>query len=394
MLDRSSAFSAEEASDNQKLGVGRLGFFDRLTKHASKLGGLFVVTVVIPTICAIFYFGLFASSVYISEAKFVVRSPEKASSSGLGFLLKTAGFSNAGEEVYAARDFVESRDALRTLNRTGDFERAYSKPSISYFDRFGSFLAGNSFEDLFKYYQKKVEVRNDTASSIVTLTVRAYTPRDAQRFNENLLEMAEATVNRLNTRGRQDLIRFAQTEVDDAQQRARASALALSDYRNREGVVDPERQAAIQLQMIAKLQDELIATRNQITQVRAFAPQNPQIAVLEVKMQSLSHQIDQETGKVAGDKGSLSSTAARYQRLVLDDQFSEKQLASAMASLEEARNEARRKQVYVERIVQPNLPDDSLEPRRLRGILATIALGVIAWGVLTMLLAGVREHQA
>ncbi len=394
MLDRSSAFSAEEASENQKAGVARPSLLGRLTKRASNLGALFVLTIVVPTICAIIYFGLFASSVYISEAKFVVRSPEKASSSGLGFFLKTAGFSNAGDEIYAAQDFVRSRDALRTLNRGDDFERAYRNPSISYFDRFGSFFAGNSFEDLFKYYQKKIEVRHDTASSIMTLTVRAYTPRDAQRFNEHLLEMAEATVNRLNTRGRQDLIRFAQVEVDGAQQRARASALALSDYRNREGVVDPERQAAVQLQMVAKLQDELIATKNQLTQIRAFAAQNPQIEVLEVKVRSLSRQIDEEIGKVAGDRGSLSSTAARYQRLVLDNQFSERQLASAMASLEEARNEARRKQVYVERIVQPNLPDDPLEPRRLRGVLATLALGVIAWGVLSMLLAGVREHQA
>ena len=63
-----------------------------------------------------------------------------------------------------------------------------------------------------------------------------------------------------------------------------------------------------------------------------------------------------------------------------------------MASLQEAQNEARRKQAYVERVSQPNLPDEALEPRRLRGILATFALGLVAWGILKMLFAGVREH--
>jgi len=48
----------------------------------------------------------------------------------------------------------------------------------------------------------------------------------------------------------------------------------------------------------------------------------------------------------------------------------------------------------VERIVQPSHPDKPLEPRRLRGILVTFLLGLVAWGILSMLLAGVREHKA
>lgn len=395
MLDRSSAFSAEEQA-GQTTGTAspRPSVLERVVERIRKIGLIFVLTVIVPTSCAALYFGFFASEVYISEAKFVVRSPDKPATSGLGMLLKTAGFSNAGDEIYAAQEFVQSRDALRALNRNGAFERAYNQPSVSVFDRFGAWGFGTSFEDLFKYYTKKVSVSHDTASSITVLTVRAYTPRDAQRFNEQLLEMAESTVNRLNTRGRQDLIRFAEFEVTHAKSAAWNAAAALSAYRNQEGVVDPERQAAVQIQMISKLQDELIATRNQLLQVKAFAPQNPQVEVLQVRAAGLSRQIDEQLGKVAGDRRSLSSSAAQYQRLALDNQFAEKQLASAMASLEEARNEARRKQAYVERIVQPNMPDDSLEPRRLRGIAATFALGLIAWGIVTMLFAGVREHKA
>jgi capsular polysaccharide transport system permease protein len=46
----------------------------------------------------------------------------------------------------------------------------------------------------------------------------------------------------------------------------------------------------------------------------------------------------------------------------------------------------------LERIVQPSRPDTALEPRRVRGVLATLGLGLIVWGVLTMLVAGVKEH--
>jgi capsular polysaccharide transport system permease protein len=64
-----------------------------------------------------------------------------------------------------------------------------------------------------------------------------------------------------------------------------------------------------------------------------------------------------------------------------------------MASLEQARNEAQRKQLYLERIVQPNKPDIAIEPQRIRSILTTFVVGLIAWGILSILVAGVREHH-
>jgi capsular polysaccharide transport system permease protein len=358
-----------------------------------KLNPLFFVTVVVPTIFAVLYFAVFASDVYISESRFVVRSPDKQSTSGLGILLKSSGFANAGDEIYAARDYVLSRDALQALNRQGAFARAYTGSNISVFDRFDGWGQSGSFEDLYKYYEKKVSIDQDTTSSIVTLSVRAYTPQQAMRFNEQLLEMAESTVNKLNERGRQDLIRFGLREVDDAKRTSQAAAVALAVYRNREGVVDPEKQATVQLQMISKLQDDLIGTRTQLRELRAYAPQNPQIAVLVTRAKGLTTEINEQLGMVAGNSKSLSSRAAEYQRLSLETQFAEKQLASAMASLENAQNEARRKQAYVERIVEPNQPDSALEPRRLRGIFSVFVLGLAAWGILSMLIAGMLEHK-
>lgn len=354
---------------------------------------LFLLTVVLPTVLAVLYFGLFASDVYVSESRFVVRSPDKPAASGLGVLLKSAGFSNAGDEIFAAHDYVKSRDALRELNRNNAVKNAYGNASVSIFDRFNPLGTDGSFEDLFDYYRKKVDIQYATTSSITTLTVRAFTARDAQRINAQLLGLSESLVNRLNERGRTDLIQYSTREVQESEQAARQAALELARFRNANGIIDPERQATVQLQMISKLQDELIGARLQLLQLRSMAPENPQIPVLQVRITGLAREIDRQLGLVAGDRRSLSATAAQYQRLQLEREFADKRLAAAMNSLEEARNEARRKQAYVERIAQPSLPDEAREPRRLRGILATLLLGLVAWGILRMLLAGVREHH-
>lgn len=364
----------------------------RLKSRVSGRAALFLVTVIVPTLAAILYYGFIASDVYISESQFVVRSPDKPTTSGLGVILKTAGFSS-GDEVYSAQSYVQSRDALRAINRGNDFRDAYSAPFISLFDKFNPLNSDGSFESLYRYYQKKISIAHDSTSSISKLTVRAYSPDAALKFNTELLLMAEATVNRLNERGRQDLILFAEREVDDAKAKSAAAALKLARFRNMSGVVDPEKQATVQLQMISKLQDEMIASRNQLMQLRAYAPANPQIPVLRTQIGGLQHDIEIELSKVAGSSRSLSAAAAQYQRLQLESQVADKQLGAAIASLEDARNEARRKQAYVERIEQPNLPDSAVEPHRLRGMLSVFVFGLIAFGVASMLVAGMREHR-
>jgi capsular polysaccharide transport system permease protein len=364
-----------------------------LKKRLSRINRLFLLTVIVPTVLATLYFGLIASDVYVSESRFVVRSPDKQMGTGLGALLKGAGFSRAQDDSYTVHDYVLSRDALKEINDKLGVGKAFASSQVDLFSRFGGLDFDLSFEALHHYYQKKVEMLQDSASSISTLTVRAYTAQDAVGINQKLLELSEALVNRMNERGRQDLIRSAALEVSNAETKAKAAGLALSAYRTAKGVVDPERQATAQLQQVAKLQDELIATKTQLAQLKAFTPQNPQIPAMQLRAKTLQGEMDIETGKVTGDGRSLSNKAADYQRLALEREFADKQLGSALASLELARNEAQRKQVYIERIVQPSLPDLAMEPRRLRSILATFVLGLVAWGILSMLLAGVREHQ-
>lgn len=352
---------------------------------------LFWLTVVLPTLIAIVYYGFIAADVYISESRFVVRSPERQTASPLGMLLKGTGFTRSQDDSYTVQDFILSRDAMRALDEKLNLRSAFGKGDL--FSRFPGLDWDDSFENMHRYYQKMVGVQLDPVSSIATVTVRAFSAEEAQKINQYLIEMSETLVNQLNERGRQDMIRFAANEVAEAEKKARDAALALARYRNEKGVIDPEKQSTIPLQQIAKLQDELIATKAQLAQLQMLTRDNPQIPVLKQRIQMLENEIELESARVAGSGRSLASKAAEFQRLALDKEFADKQLASALVSLEQARNEARRQQLYLERIAQPNLPDAAMEPRRLRNILAVFVLGLIAWGVLSMLIAGIREHQ-
>lgn len=367
-----------------------VGNFRKLARRADIFALIFII---IPTAISAVYFGFLASDVYISESRFVVRSPDKPAQTGLGVLFKGLGFSNAGDEMAISREAVLSRDALRTLEKQHAFSQAFRRTNISIFNRFDPFGFATSFEDLYQYYLGKVDVEQNSSTSVATLKVKAYSPKDAQKFNAQLLSMAEETVNKLNVRGRQDLIRYSESEYESAKDYARKAALSLSYYRNQKKILDPEAQASAQLQMVSKLQDELISSQSELRLLQNLTPQNPRIPILQQKADGLSGEIQAQLAALAGGRNSLATNSAQYQRLILESQFADKQLAASMAALEQARNEARRQQAYVERIVQPNLPDYPEEPRRLRGILTTFVLGLVAWGIARMLLAGLMEHR-
>lgn len=354
---------------------------------------LLVAIVVLPTLVAVIYFGLLASDVYISESRFVVRAPGKSNMSSLGTILGSTGFASANDDSYAVVDYVESRNALADSNKDGMVRRIYSEPAISLIDRFGGPLGGQTDEHLYKYFGNKVDIAFDASSQVTTLKVSAYTPGDARKLNERLLEYSERLINRLSERGRADAIESAQVQVEGARSKARNAIVALGQFRNQSGILDPEKQAAINLQMISKLQDALLAERTQLAQLEAYTPRNPQIPATRTRIRVLEREIARQSGNVAGAPRSLSAAAMRYQQLQFDSDFAGKQLAIALGALQEAEKDARRKQIYVERIAEPNLPDYPLEPRRIRGILATLVLSLLLWGVVVTLTAGIREHR-
>ena len=385
------------ALENEAVGASSVRRFPRDIRVPNPLKTpgttLFIAIVAFPTLLAVIYFGLLASNVYISESRFVVRSPGKPSGSPLGTLLGSSGFASANDDSYAVVDYVRSRNALSDSNEDGMVRRIYSEPGISVLDRFDSPFRGQSNEQLYRYFGNKVDISFDSSSQVTTLQVSAYDPKDARTLNERLLERSEQLINRLSERGRTDAIQSAQVQVEEARRKARNAIVALGQFRNSSGIIDPEKQASINLQMISKLQDALLAERTQLAQLEAFTPRNPQIPASRTRIRVLEREIARQAGNVAGAPKSHSAAATRYQQLQFDSDFAGKQLAIALAALQEAENDARRKQIYVERIAEPNLPDYPLEPRRIRNILATLVLSLLAWGVLVTLTAGIREHR-
>ena len=200
----------------------------------------FLLAVVLPTLLAALYYGLIASDIYISESRFVIKSPDQKRSqvSTLANLVQTTGLSGGQEQTNEVLTYVRSRDALKALEKNVAVRDRFANPQADILSRFPLPLSDGSFESLFKYYGKMVEARMDTETSTAIIKVKAFDPQDAYRINRELLDLSEGLVNRLNGRAQSKGIIEAQKQVDLATQRARAARVALSQYRNAQALID------------------------------------------------------------------------------------------------------------------------------------------------------------
>lgn len=355
---------------------------------------LFLLTVALPTLVATLYYGLIASDIYVSVSQFVIHSPQQTTQAGgiLGEFLAGAGVSRSQNAGYAVEAYVGSRDALRELNAKLNLRKIFGSPDIDIFDRFPGLHRDNSFEEFYGYFGKHVGVTYDPGTSISILTVSAYTPQSAYEINSLLLSMSERLVNNLNERSREDMIRYAEQDVDLAEQKATQASLALLAYRSKHAVFAPDKQAAIELEGIARLQSELITTEAELAQLKQLSPNNPQIPGLRSRAETLRNAIAGQASKVTGASGSLSARAPEFEQLALESTIADKELGAALAELDATRRDAARQQLYLERLVQPSLPDDSLLPRRFRSVFTIFVVGLILWGVLALVVASIREH--
>lgn len=354
----------------------------------------FVLIVVVPTILAAFYYSFVASNIYISESRFVIKSPNgrPAQLSTLANLLQTTGLSAGQEQANEVLDYVRSRDAIKDLQRSFDVRGAYARSDADFLSRYPKPWWPDSNEMFFKYYNNVVATRFDQDTGSVVLTVKAFTPRDAQKINQNLLQLSEALVNRLNDRAQMTGVVEAKKRQIEAESRLLNANASLTRYRNSQQIVDPAKQAAGTIEIANGLIAERAAMRAQLEVMEKATPANPALPSLRRRIAALDEQIGRFNSQIVGGTGGIASKIGGYENLLVEQEFAAQMLTAAEAGLSQARSEANKQQFYLELIVSPNLPDMPLLPNRLRQVLVVAAalscLYMIGW----MLLVGIIEH--
>lgn len=354
----------------------------------------FALLVILPFLLTTIYYGMIASDIYVSESRFIIKSPERkaASMSSLAGLIETTGLSPGQEQTKEIMDYLRSRDALQDLSKRVNVRDAFMSSAADRLSRFPRLFRQDNFENLYDYYGSMVDVHLDHETGMAVLNVNAFEPSEAKKLNENLLQLSESLVNSLNARANSKTIKEAEARVEVAQYRVRKAREDLGQYRNSSALLDPQQQGMGVLELSNGLIGQVASLRAKLVEIQQAAPNHPSIPALRQRIAALSEQIAAQTGRAVGTPSGIASKMSGYETLAVEQEFATQMLTAANASLEQARAEALKQQYYLERVVQPNKPDKALLPARIKKILTVLfgclCLYLVGW----MLVVGILEH--
>ena len=148
--------------------------------------------------------------------------------------------------------------------------------------------------------------------------------------------------------------------------------------------------------LVTGLEAEATTLRTQISEASSYMKADaPLIKSLTQRLAAVEKQLAEEKLRVAGQnstQGNLNSLVADYEDLSIEAEFAQKQLVSAMASLERARIQQMAQSRYVVAYQQPTLPDESLYPRPFLFTLYVFAGVLLFLGIVSLVWASIREH--
>jgi capsular polysaccharide transport system permease protein len=360
----------------------------------------FALLVLLPTLLVGAYYVAIAADIFESEARFVIRT--RTGATGAGSTDQAGGRTATAASLFAAArpgsdesravvSFVDSHAALQALQREIDVVQLWRRPEADLLARL--WWSQPQLEWLMWYFRRRVQAEFDPETGVMTLRTAAFRPADAKELNERLLRASEGLVNEMTARGIADTLRVAQEDVAKAESRVLAAREAVIAFREREQALDPTRSATGAMDNIGRLEAALAQARADLQERRAFMRNdNPQIQVLVNRIAALQQQIANERGRVTRGDESLTQQVAGFERLDLERQFADRQLASATASLEQARSEVLRQQVFLVRIAEPSTPEWARYPRASFNTLTVFVSLTVLFGIGWLLVVSAREH--
>jgi capsular polysaccharide transport system permease protein len=355
---------------------------------------LAVALLAAPLLASGIYYWLLLSDQYVSETRFVIRSTVTGGVGSLSLMTQTQGLSRAVDEAYLVNEFLTSRDAILLLAREDGLLKALSKPESDIVYGFPTLFSGSTSEALYQHYSQFIDVAYASTTGITTLKVRAFTPHDAQAIATSLLRHAERVVNQLNERAQTDSIQFAVDMAAQAEKRVVSAQMKLAQFRNRTSVIDPDKQSDAILSLVETLSKERSSLETALLETTSSTPNSPRIPALRNRITALGQQILEYNRSLAGGAESMASRKAEYDRLELERELASKSLTAALSTLERARQDVARQQLYLQRVVQPNLPDKSQYPSRLSAMLMIAAMCLAVYWIVKSLADVILAHDA
>lgn len=356
----------------------------------------FFAVVLLPMIIAVWYLWAVADDQFASTTGFTVRKEEGGGATD--FLGNLGQFTGGGgaSDTDILYEFIQSQGMVEAIDLRRDLRTIYSINRES--DLLFSLKNDASIEDLLSYWQRMVRISYDQGTGLIELRVLAFDPQTAQMLAADIVAESQSMINALNAAAREDLMRNAVVELEDAVTRLKIAREALTQFRIVTQIVDPNADLQGQMGVVNNLQQQLAEALIEYDERAQANVTDPRLLQLQRSVEIIRARIaeeretfaSQEVGGVGKDYPTLM---AEYEGLIVDREYAETSYRAALTALDAARAKIARQSRYLASYVEPTLPQTAEYPQRLVLIAVLALFLLLAWSIMALIYYSLRDRR-
>lgn len=370
----------------------------RLARTRMRHWGLlasFLLLVLLPVLGTAWYLWAVAEDQYASTVGFSVRREE--ASNPIDVLGGLAGISSSSSsDTDILYEFLKSQKLVADMDAQLNLRAIWSKPEG---DPVFTFDPDGSIEDLVDYWGRMVRTSYDGSTGLIEIRVLAFTPGEATTIAQAIFDESAKMINALSDIAREDAIRFARADLQEAEEKLRTARAELTRFRVENRLVDPASAIQTQAGILGTLEGQLTEALIEVELLaESTQPSDPRLRQAQRRVEVIRERIMTERNKVGiGDGGDVGEAyadlVADYERLTVDREFTETAYVAALAAYDSALAEARRTSRYLAAHILPTTAEVSRYPEReiLLGMVAMFLS--IAWAIGALVVYSLRDRR-
>ncbi len=369
---------------------------------------LFVLVVIIPTLMVAVYYSFFAANQYVTEFRFDLRSastPSLQTGTGSGGGAMVMGGAGGGLnpavvwDSYVIVEFIQSRALVDDLRQKIDFNGIYTNSQADFLTRLNPRAP---IEKITAYWKNIADPFFNINTGIISVKVRAFTPQDSLLVAQTVLTQSEELINRMTKRARKDALQFFIQDVKHAQEQLDETSDAIQAIQTKYGLLTPRKTASLTANMRSVQEENLASLKAQYqSTLNSVGRGSPLLPIMRNQIAAAEQELDREryketgfklTAKKGEDADAMSHILMQYEGLLREQKLREGFLVSAEASLQGARINLDRQQLYLDPFEPPAMAGMSTYPRRVRSVSIVFGFAVLAWLLICLGVHAVHDH--
>jgi capsular polysaccharide transport system permease protein len=368
--------------------------------------GWFLLCVIAPFVATWFYISAVATQQYSASFSYVMQGSGGSAGTANGDGTINTSPTSAGASMaemmvanFMVSDYLSSPQAIKDIEQKLDVRAMFSQSRI---DRLARLPQDASQETLARYWQGQISTNFDMMTGLTTVTIRAFSPEDAQALAAEMVVLSENLINELNLRPLADSVTFLEGQVAASITRLKAARDAVQAFRSKYLSIDPAADASMTDILVGKLTDQYVAVTTQIAVLSSQLTEDaPSVTQLERQAAAIADEIVKARQRVAQSSAELSNISSpasyaaqlqEFQNLQLELTIATSNYQSSEAALNAAKQRLSQQHFYVLTYVQPSAPQTSNYPDLFRALVIVLAVSLCFWIVSTLVALSLRDH--